>query len=56
MQKEVAAEVQQAVDNYLATEPQGPEAMFDYLYAELPARTLEQREYAIKLAQAKGAK
>ncbi len=56
LSKEIAEEVQQAVDNYLATEPQAPETMFDYLYEELPARTMEQREYAIKLAQAKGAK
>ncbi len=56
MQKEIAAEVQQAVDNYLNTPADGPEAMFDYLYEELPTRTLEQREYAIQRASQKGAK
>ncbi|NVJ62114.1 MAG: pyruvate dehydrogenase (acetyl-transferring) E1 component subunit alpha [Gammaproteobacteria bacterium] len=55
MQAELAAEVQQAVDNYVNTAPQAPEAMFDYLYEELPARTMEQREYAINVAKNKGA-
>jgi pyruvate dehydrogenase E1 component alpha subunit len=53
LQKDVAAEVQAAVDNYLNTAPDSTESMFDYLYEELPARTLEQREYAIN--RAKGA-
>ncbi len=47
MMAEVVAEVQTAVDNYLATPADSPEAMFDYLYEELPSRTQEQREYAI---------
>jgi len=52
MQDEIASEVQQAVENYLNTPVDPPEAMFDYLYAELPEKTLAQRELAI----ARGAK
>ena len=52
MQEEIVAEVQQSVDNYLNTPADKPESMFDYLYAELPERTLAQRELAI----ARGAK
>ncbi|WMS88007.1 pyruvate dehydrogenase (acetyl-transferring) E1 component subunit alpha [Pleionea litopenaei] len=55
MQEELAKEVQEAVDNYVNTPVDKPEAMFDYLYEELPARTLEQREYAIQAAAKKGA-
>ncbi|MET1256020.1 pyruvate dehydrogenase (acetyl-transferring) E1 component subunit alpha [Aliikangiella maris] len=47
MQAEVVALVQQAVDNYINTPADKPEAMFDNLYAELPERTLAQRELAI---------
>ncbi len=56
MKEELAKEVQEAVDNYVALPPDNPEAMFDYLYAELPPRTMEQREYAIERAKNKGAK
>ena len=52
MTAELADEVQTAVDNYLNTATDNPEAMFDNLYAELPERTLAQRE----LAMARGAK
>ena len=52
MQAELVIEVQTAVDNYSNTAVDKPEAMFDYLYAELPERTLAQRELAI----ARGAK
>jgi 2-oxoisovalerate dehydrogenase E1 component subunit alpha len=52
MQDELAEEVKHAVDNYLNTPTDPPEAMFDYLYAELPEKTLAQRELAI----ARGAK
>ncbi len=52
MKKELAEEVQTAVDNYLNTAVDSPAAMFDNLYAELPERTLAQRE----LALARGAK
>ena len=52
MQAELAKEVQEAVDTYVNTPVDKPEAMFDNLYAELPERTLAQRELAI----ARGAK
>lgn len=52
MQEAIAAEVQQSVDNYINLPTDKPEAMFDYLYAELPERTIAQRELAI----ARGAK
>ena len=47
MLEEIALDVQQAVDNYLNTPVEPPEAMFDYLYAELPEKTIPQRELAI---------
>lgn len=47
MLAELAQQVQQAVDNYLNTPVDKPEAMFDSLYAELPERTLAQRALAI---------
>lgn len=52
MQAELAKAVQTAAENYLNTPVDKPEAMFDSLYAELPERTLAQRELAI----ARGAK
>ncbi|MGX5174591.1 pyruvate dehydrogenase (acetyl-transferring) E1 component subunit alpha [Aliikangiella sp. IMCC44653] len=52
MKAELAEQVQQSVDAYLNTPVDSPEAMFDSLYAELPERTLAQRELAI----ARGAK
>ncbi|MFQ6022415.1 MAG: pyruvate dehydrogenase (acetyl-transferring) E1 component subunit alpha [Acidiferrobacterales bacterium] len=45
---EYAAEVEKAVQEYLATPPQSPEAMFDYLYETLPATLAGQREFAAK--------
>jgi len=47
MLEELVQKVQTAVDNYLNTPTEPSEAMFDYLYAELPERTLAQRELAI---------
>jgi pyruvate dehydrogenase E1 component alpha subunit len=41
--EEVNREIDGAVERYLATPPQPPEAMFDHLYAELPAAYTEQR-------------
>lgn len=52
MTEELTQEVQTAVDNYLNTPVDEPQAMFDSLYAELPERTLAQRDIAI----ARGAK
>lgn len=48
MNAAIAAEIQQAVDNYLNTPADNPQSMFDYLYAELPEKTIAQRELAIK--------
>ena len=48
MLAELAKEVQNSVDNYLNTQVDPPEAMFDYLYEELPERTAAQRELAIE--------
>jgi 2-oxoisovalerate dehydrogenase E1 component alpha subunit len=41
--EELNREIDGAVERYLATPPQPPEAMFDHLYAELPAAYAEQR-------------
>jgi len=46
MLDEINAAIDAAVERYLATPPQPPEAMFDYLYAELPAALAEQRAAA----------
>jgi len=47
LQKECAAEVDAAVDEYQSAELPGPEAMFDYLYASLPSQLAAQRDAAI---------
>ncbi|MYK88259.1 MAG: pyruvate dehydrogenase (acetyl-transferring) E1 component subunit alpha, partial [Acidobacteria bacterium] len=41
-----AAEVDRAAEEYLATPPQPPEAVFDYMYERLPADLAEQRAAA----------
>jgi pyruvate dehydrogenase E1 component alpha subunit len=46
-------EVQAAVDEYLAFPPPSPEAMFDHLYAELPAPLARQRDEALRFAAAR---
>jgi len=46
LQKECADEVAKQVAEYESTPPQKPEAMFDYLYATLPASLQKQREEA----------
>ncbi len=38
-----AAEVEEATEAYLTTEPEPPEAMFDHMYEELPAELVRQR-------------
>jgi pyruvate dehydrogenase E1 component alpha subunit len=42
----VNAEIDAAVERYLSARPQPPEAMFDYLYAQLPRALAEQRAAA----------
>jgi 2-oxoisovalerate dehydrogenase E1 component alpha subunit len=44
---EAAAEIDRAAETYLATPPQPVSAMFDYLFAELPASLAGQRAQAI---------
>ncbi|WP_415905298.1 pyruvate dehydrogenase (acetyl-transferring) E1 component subunit alpha [Neptuniibacter sp. QD48_55] len=46
LQQEITQLVQQAADKYLAIDPQAPESMFDYMYAELPEHLIEQRDWA----------
>jgi pyruvate dehydrogenase E1 component alpha subunit len=43
-------EIDGAVERYLATPLQPVEAMFDYLYAQLPRSLQEQRQAAIDVA------
>lgn len=40
--------VEKAVEEYLAVPPPAVEDMFNYMYAELPAELIEQREQAVK--------
>jgi 2-oxoisovalerate dehydrogenase E1 component alpha subunit len=47
---ECAAEIENAVRQYLATPRQSSDAMFDYLYAQLPAALQTQREDARRYA------
>ena len=47
---EIDREIDVAVQRYLATPPQPIEAMFDFLYAELPKSVREQRQAAIDAA------
>ena len=44
--QEINGEIDAAVERYLKTRPQPPEAMFDYLYAQLPRALAEQRAAA----------
>ncbi|MBO0739652.1 MAG: pyruvate dehydrogenase (acetyl-transferring) E1 component subunit alpha [Alphaproteobacteria bacterium] len=44
---EITRTIDGAAEAYLATLPQGPEAMFDYTYERLPKDLLEQREAAL---------
>jgi pyruvate dehydrogenase E1 component alpha subunit len=44
LQAEVKDRVQQAADDYLATTPQAPESMFDYLYETWPVSLEYQRD------------
>jgi 2-oxoisovalerate dehydrogenase E1 component alpha subunit len=47
---EITLTVERAADSYLATPPQGPEAMFDFTYESLPRDLAEQRLAALDLA------
>jgi pyruvate dehydrogenase E1 component alpha subunit len=48
------AQVEQAVDAYLAIPPLGPSAMFDHLYEALPPAMREQLAMAQRFAPATG--
>jgi len=50
LQDECAHAVEAAVNEYLATARQSPDAMFEHLFAALPAHLREQREIARKYA------
>ena len=47
LQQECKQKVEKAVEQYLATPKQPSQAMFDYLYAELPVSLQHQREAAL---------
>ena len=48
------AEVETATEAYLATPPQPPEAIFDYMYVELPANLAAQRAAAVAKGPTRG--
>jgi pyruvate dehydrogenase E1 component alpha subunit len=50
--KEANQALNQAVEQYLATPPPQTAAMFDHLYARLPAALHEQRDVALRFAPA----
>lgn len=52
LQSRCQQELEQAVADYLAMPPQPAEAMFDYLYAELPVAYHDQRDQVIARAAA----
>jgi pyruvate dehydrogenase E1 component alpha subunit len=54
--REIAEEVERAVDAYLATPPQSFAAMFDHLFAQLPASMRDQYEEARRFAPVSGAR
>jgi 2-oxoisovalerate dehydrogenase E1 component alpha subunit len=47
---EIGLTIERAAEGYLATPPQGPEAMFDFTFASLPKDLAEQRQAALELA------
>jgi 2-oxoisovalerate dehydrogenase E1 component alpha subunit len=48
---EITGIIERAAEEYLATPPQGVEAMFDYTYQTLPKDLVEQRDAAVGAAQ-----
>ena len=46
--KDCDQRIEQALERYLATPPQPPEVMFDYLYAELPESLATQRQELLR--------
>src|SRR5215472_4461139 len=47
---EITLTIERAAEAYLATPPQGPEAMFDFTYESLPKDLVEQRRAALGVA------
>lgn len=47
---EITLQIERAAEAYLATPPQGTEAMFDFTYETLPKDLAEQRRMALELA------
>ena len=43
--------IERAAEEYLATAPQGVEAIFDYTYQTLPKDLVEQRDAALSAAR-----
>ena len=54
LMRECTEQVNEAVEAYLAVPPPPPEAMFDRLYAVLPAALRQQREAALRFAPGAG--
>lgn len=52
LQQDLQQQIQAAVDAYLATPAQPVTALFDYLYAELPADLITQQQLALRFAGA----
>lgn len=48
--RQIAQEIDAAVERHLEASGEGPQAMFDYLYAELPAAYAGQRAAAVRQA------
>ena len=48
---EITLTIERAAEAYLAIAPQGPDAMFDFMYQNLPKDLAEQRQAAIELAR-----
>jgi 2-oxoisovalerate dehydrogenase E1 component alpha subunit len=48
---EITLVIERAAETYLATPPQGPEAMFDFTYERLPKDLADQREAALDIAR-----
>ncbi len=48
---EITVTIERAAEAYLATPPQGPEAMFDFMYQNLPKDLAEQRQAVLDLAR-----
>jgi 2-oxoisovalerate dehydrogenase E1 component alpha subunit len=48
---EITLTIERAAEAYLATPPQGPEAMFDFTFEKLPNDLADQRQVALDMAR-----